>query len=138
MSITLTRRSVPAAPLEGERHTWPLEVVAESHEEGIPSEIFVYHLGAANMISEEDPYPGDRFECVASVHQLSTIPALDPEDPGESSQVPFYRTATLFFHCLSPDDAASLWEKVQADVNDLIVNFRAVDLLAEDASVDIG
>jgi hypothetical protein len=138
MSITLTRRSIsPEHFVAGEQHTWPIEIVAVSNDAAIPSEIFVYHVGAADVVTSQDPYPGDLFECVASVHQLNTIPVNDPETPGVDSQNPFYRTAKLFFHCLTLKDADKLWTNVQADVKDLIENFEAAQNLMDDEAVTV-
>lgn len=138
MSIELTRSSLNSEHfVAGDRHTWPIRIVATSNLEGLPSEIFVWHVGAADSVTDLDPYPGDLFECIASVHQLSSIPANDPETPGPDSQNPFYRTNVLFFHCLSLKDADELWANVQDDVLDLIENWQAAQNLVDDETVTI-
>lgn len=122
----------------GEQHTWPLKVTAVSAEDGLTSAIFVWHVNAADYVDDGlNPYIGDRCECVASVHQLSTLPENDPEDPEARYQGPFYRSDVGLWHCLSLAQADELKTKLQADVLDLLENFRAAQNLAADESIDI-
>lgn len=128
MSIQLTFSMVSAeAFVSGEQHTWPLRVTAVSSEEGLPNEIFVWHSNAADVIDDAiNPFKGDRCECVASVHQLSSITNTDtPDEPSGELRAPFYRADTALFHCLTLAQADALKAKIEADVRDLLENFRA-------------
>ena len=55
--ISLTRYAMPVVGVH--QHVWPLKVVAVSTIEGIPNEIFVYHIGTSGI--------PERFEAVSSV-----------------------------------------------------------------------
>lgn len=138
--ITLNFEEVPAEHYEfGEQHTWPLRVQAVSAEEGIPSEIFVWHRTASDVIDDAiNPFAGDRCECIASVHQLSTLQAHDPEAPTGEYQAPFYRSDVALFHCLSLYQAAELKLKIIADTQDLLENFRALAAVEAAGSVVVG
>jgi hypothetical protein len=122
MAVQLTRNSVILVEdTVHSRHVWPLQVTAVSQEEGLSSKMFVYH---AEM--QDDPYQGDVFECVASVQQMTELPEDEPGTGQDGNMIPYYRTDTLLFHCRSTEEAEDLWEKVQADVKDLLQNFMAL------------
>ena len=112
--IALTRYAMPVIALH--RHVWTLKVVAVSSIEGIPNEIFVYHIGTSNI--------PDRFEAVSSVANLSMYGTL-PQSVGTDSQIPFYRSDTATHDCLSESDMEDLWQRIQDDVAELIANFNA-------------
>jgi len=137
MSISLTRSEVPASGIiAGNRHSWPLQVVAVSTTEGLSSEIFVYHVGASDGVAVPgDPYPGDRCEAIASVHQMQELPVGTPPAPGVSSRVPFYRADTAFFYCHSLEEADRVWGIIQSDTQDLLENFLAAGNLEETEEV---
>lgn len=126
MSLTLTRSGITLEESVPGQHTWVLSVVAESEE--IPSEIFVYHWRGS------DPIVGDIFECVASVHQLDEI-TLEPQDFGDGTSIPYYRSDTLTFNCRSPQEMEDLWVQIQADALDLLNNFRARESLDNQETV---
>lgn len=138
--ITLNFEEVSAAHyVFGEQHTWPLRVVATSAEEGLPSEIFVWHHNASDVLDDQvNPFAGDRCECVASVHQLSTLQAQEPEAPTGEHQAPFYRANVALFHCQSLVQAAELKLKIIADVTDLVENFRALAAVVDAGEVVVG
>lgn len=138
--ITLNFEDVPAEHYEfGEQHTWPLRVVAVSAESGLPSEIFVWHRNAADVLDTElNPFHGARCECVASVHQLSTLQVHEPEALTGEYQAPFYRADVAIFHCLSLHQAAELKLKIISDVQDLLENFRALAAVEAGGSVVVG
>lgn len=122
MSIELTRNSVIAVEDEMlAQHVWPLQVTAVSSQEGLSSKIFVYHAEDG-----DDPYQGDVFECIASVQQMTEIPEDAPDFGEDGNNIPYFRTDSLLFHCRSPEEAEDLWEKVQADVKDLLQNYVAL------------
>jgi hypothetical protein len=129
--ITLQRYGILNPP--NPRHVWPLKVVAISTTPGLPSEIFVY---CANLGSDPQ-YPGDIFECVASVSQLYDI-GLAPVLVNSSAQTPYYRKNVLEFDCRSAEEAEDLWIKVKQDVTDLYNNFIAANNLRLDETVIIG
>jgi hypothetical protein len=128
MSITLTRAELKYERQPGQC-VWPLKVEALSDEQGLPSEIFVYHVLPANAQLEEI------FECVASLPQMSEIdtsPQL-----GGAVVVPYYRRADLRLDCRSPEEADEVWDLIQKDVRDLLWNFRWANGLALDETVVI-
>lgn len=114
------------------QHVWTLKVVATSNEPDLSAKIFVYH---ANM--DDDAYEGDIFECVASVQQMLDLPedAATTED-GEYV-VPYYRSDVMLIDLRHPDYADDLWEDIQADVTDLVNNWRAAQSLSSIETVTI-
>lgn len=138
MSIVLTKYAAPLdGVINGDKHTWPMRVTATSTTDGLPSEIFVYHVGAATMVAPNDPHPGDRCEAIASVHQLQELPAGAPPNPGEASVTPYYRSASAFFHCHSMTEYERLWGVIQDDARDLLENFMAMQALVAEETVSI-
>ncbi len=133
MSITLTRASVPDNPVSENQHTWPLKVTCVSTIDGIPSEIFVYHVPQAGTLN--GGVEGDIFEAVASVHQLNEI-GKQPALTG-NRQVPYYRSAQLLFQCRSQKEADDLWQAVLEDVEELKDNFNSALSLRVEATVVI-
>jgi hypothetical protein len=85
----------------------------------------------------DDPYQGDVFECVASIQQMSEIPEDAPGVGEGGNLVPYYRKDVLTFYCRNSEQADSLWEKVQADVRDLLRNHRAMQNLLTSETVTI-
>ena len=121
MAIELQRLGVFAVEDEvTSQHVWPLVVTAVSSEAGLASEIFVYHAEMG-----DDPYEGDVFECVSSIQQMTEIPTDAPAEGEDGNNIPYYRKNVLTFHCRSAEEAEDLWGKVQADVTDLLQNYRA-------------
>lgn len=112
--MKLTREGIPNFPGPNQ-HTWPLKVTAlAGQNEGLPSEIFVFHVDATN---------GDKFEAIASLHQiylLGTVP-----DMASNPAVPYYRAAVVELQMLSQSSADELWQKIQRDVQDLVTNYKA-------------
>jgi hypothetical protein len=130
-TLQLQQFTVPdGAPIQG-RHTWPLKVVATSTIPGLPSEIFVYQAGQG-----KDPHTGDKYKCVASVHQLSEL-GTTPVVIDNLVQKPFFRRCELLFHCHNAEEAATLWNKIQADAQDLVSNFNAFQLLTVENTVQL-
>ena len=133
MAIELIRDSITGVQVPNwVRHAWPLRVTADSNETGLSSKIFVYHAEMG-----DDPYQGDVFECVASIQQMSEIPEDAPGVGEGGNLVPYYRKDVLTFYCRNSEQADSLWEKVQADVRDLLRNHRAMQNLLTSETVTI-
>lgn len=134
--ITLSRESLQIFEQgSAAQHSWPLKVTATAEVGAtISAKIFVFHAGSVAAAS-----PQDRFECVASVHQMADLPETNPiYDPSDPSKcVPFYRLNSLTFHCLSPQEADELWLHIQEDVTDLIANHVALSGLRVTESVSI-
>jgi hypothetical protein len=107
---------------------WALSVQATGT--GMPGEIFVYHKG-----SENDPIPGDKFECIASVSQLEEIPKGTP-----TTTIPYYRVSQADFICRSASEADEIWETIKSEVQTLISNFQDTATLDQQESgvVDAG
>lgn len=121
VSIKLTRESVQP---EGEplvQHVWPIKITAEGT--GIDSEIFVYHAAAG-----DDPIEGDIFIAVASVPQMDELPKDNPALL-DGEIIPFYRKSVLEFAARNPEQAEYIWEEVQKDVDDLVVNTNTFERL---------
>lgn len=126
MSYTITRSSLPAVSVPQRQHTWPLQVVVTGSHGDYGPKVFVYHAAMG-----DDPYKGDRCECVASVSQMLET----PEDAATASDadgriIPFYRLASGLFLCHSAVEAEELWAKVQEDIADLVENLSSAGLLA--------
>jgi len=115
--------TINRSPLQGElnaphHYVWPLVVQVFSNEEGLPSEVFVYHeQGPDNDVDSI-------FSCVASLPQLSEI-GLDPvKDLETNTIVPFFRTDTLRFDCRTPEEADDLYRRVVEDLSELLRDHR--------------
>jgi hypothetical protein len=117
----------------GEKSAWPLTVQALGT--GMPSEIFVYQI-----VPPTNQLPGDRYQCVASVSQLSELPLLAGPDTNKAPakpkltakytklknfDIPFYRSASAEFICHTACEAQDLWNMIQCDVQRLVDNFNA-------------
>lgn len=134
MPLTITRQAVvefnsATETVTALQHTWPLKVTATVTPAGsFPAEIFVYH--AANLKGNTDQ---DEFVAVASVQQLDELPTSSPYSPDVISPnnmaIPFYRRNELLFHCRSASEAEELWNKIKADVDDLVTNYLATTAL---------
>jgi hypothetical protein len=130
MSALNIQRLSLAPGIVPNQHTWPLKVIATSTITGLPSEIFVYQAGKG-----DDPFSGDRFQCVASVHQVSelgTSPVVT-----DTKQKPFFRKDCLEFHCRTPEDADNLYNTIVAHAQDLVNNFFALAALTVENTVSL-
>ena len=115
--IKLIRHAVPDPKIPAaKRYAWPLVVTAEGTN--IPSEIFVYHIGASG-----EAVPGDKFECIASISQLYEIPIGHGVSLTTEHGIPYYRASTLELVCRSPEELESVWSQIQEEVHWLIRNF---------------
>lgn len=118
MSLTLTRETVTSTSLDNQ-HAWVLKITAVSTTAGLPSEIFVFQAA-----SNDDPYNGDSFQCVASVSQIEEL-TLTPVTAGDN-QIPFYRSATVELIFRHPTEVTYYWEEIQKDAKELFLNFNAM------------
>lgn len=109
---------------------WPLRVEAIGID--MPSEVFVYQ-----MVSSEDPVPGDVYSCMASVTQLQELPVGARLPTDGSYQIPFYRRSSMEVFCDHPDDVAKVWEYIQVRAAELVKALKQMDFLyaAEEAVV---
>lgn len=136
--ILLTRHALPSyvpPTLNARQQTWPLKIVAtaEAGNTTLSPKIFIYHARDREVASVDD-----LFEVVASVHQMEfpeDKPSLDVDDA--SRCIPYYRSDTLTFHCLSPEEAETLWAQIQDDVQALVANHLALLNLAAEEAVSI-
>ena len=108
--------------------SFPLEIKAEGTN--IPSAVFVYHW----MLPAHGPR-ADRFECVASLQQMSLLPAGEILTSTTEKQIPYYRMDTVLFDCATASEAQRVWENVQSDVNSLVRQWNARAELQEKESV---
>lgn len=118
--FTLQRYALSAEDaLDNIQNTWPLRIVAMTTDETpVAAEIFVMHADtAADLV-------GDAFSCVASVPQLTELPA-GAEVPG----VPFFRLHDITINARSADHAEEYWRKIQDAVQDLADNLQAASNL---------
>lgn len=124
-TIKLTRFATRSIELPDVlRQAWAITIQAQGFN--IDSEIFVYHIGAAN-----DGISGDRFECVASVNQLTEIPKFAGQTLTKNLSIPYYRSAVLEFVCRTPEEVDYIWDRVQKEVSYLVINYNAAqDLVA--------
>lgn len=120
-SITLERNETTSTYAGAAQHSWVLEVKATSNLPGLDSRIFVWQANAPGSA-----YSGDRWSVVASTQQMADLPADAPVEEGED-YVPFYRKDTMVLDCRSPELREELWEKIQTNVKDLLVNWLALE-----------
>lgn len=113
-SIRLQRAGAPSFR---DQHVWPIEVTAIG--QGMTSDIFVYAISKAS-----DPVPGDVFEAVASVVQLSEIPTKAPATVDQVNQIPYYRRSSAKFNCRSAEEEARVWDMIVSQVGQLVRNYN--------------
>ena len=118
--LTLARQALvdfTADDASASQHSWPLKVdVTQDIGGTLSPKVFVFHALLRDAASV-----GDRFEAIASIHQMADLPEDAPSyTPGNDYAIPFYRVSSLTFHCTSPQEADDLWAIIQADVTDLI------------------
>lgn len=113
-----------------QRQAWPVTIMAEG--DNMDEHIFVYHVGRA-----EDPIPGDRFECVASVNQMYEIPKNQGVSLTTQTGIPYYRSNILEYVARSADEAEEIWNKVVEEVSWLVKNWNASLKLKAVSSVEI-
>ena len=123
-TIQLTRYAPPApSPV------YPIKVVAVGIG-SVPSEIFVYHVGAAAD-------GNDLFYCVATAKQLAELPTVPTPAVG-GKRIPFYRSATAVFVCLTEDGANNAWTELQQDAQDLMASIDAMgNIISSFPSVEV-
>lgn len=100
------------------RQAWPVQILAEGVN--MDDHIFVYHVGSAN-----DPIPGDRFECVASVNQMYEIPKNQGVSLTTQTGIPYYRSNVLDYVARTAVEADEIWQKVQEEVQWLVKNWNS-------------
>jgi len=130
-TITLNRSVETASNACYAQHSWPLRVVATSNKDNLSSKIFVWQENAPNS-----GYAGDRFSVVASTQQMVDLPEDGPVDEGDE-HIPFYRKDELVLDCRSPELRQEIWDKIQADVLDLLGNWIALENTEEVETVVI-
>lgn len=118
-----------ALPL-AQRQAWPVTILAEGVN--MDEHIFVYHVGKA-----EDPIPGDRFECVASVNQMYEIPKNQGVSLTTQTGIPYYRSNVLEYVARTAEEAEEIWTKVQQEVEWLVKNWNSALRLKAISSVEI-
>jgi len=85
---------------------------------------------------DDDPYQGDSYSCVARTQQMTQLPENAPSTL-EGKVIPYYRKNTLKFNCSSEAEAESLWIDVQAAVEGLVANWKAIDFVVPAETVII-
>lgn len=126
--FTLQRYALsPDNALDSAQNTWPLRIVAMTTDPTpVAAKIFVMHADTS------DDLMGDAFSCVASLPQMTELPA-DAETPG----VPFFRTHDVTIHARSADHAVEFWSKIQDAVRDLADNIQAATALELQETITI-
>lgn len=113
--------------------SWPLKVTAYP-EDGVDADmakVFVYRKA-----EEDDPYGGDMFSNVASMHDMDSIAPDEPvvlEEPVDPrfAAVPFYRVDTVEMNFLTADAAERAWRIICHDVRSLVREYKAAENLRE-------
>lgn len=130
-NIKLTRMPSPDWALNPElRQAWPVKIQAEGVN--MDDHIFVYHIGKA-----DDPIPGDRFECVASLNQMNELPKNSGISVTTETGIPYYRSNVLQYVCRSQSEALRIWNVVVEEVQLLVANYDAAMILQEAAFAEI-
>lgn len=101
-----------------EHQAWPISILAEGIN--MDAHIFVYHVG-----KEDDPIPGDRFECVASVNQMFEIPKNQGMSLTTATGIPYYRSNVLEYVARTAAEAEEIYVKVVEEVQVLLKNWNA-------------
>lgn len=112
---------------------WVLKVTAYP-EEGVDTDtakVFVYH-----KVEEDDPYTGDLFSNVASLHDMDSIPADEPVVMEGSldthfAAIPFYRTDSVELNFMTADAAERAWRIICHDVRALVREYESAGKLRE-------
>lgn len=105
------------------RHNWPLVVHATSTGE-MPDAVFVFQ-----KFSGIDPANYDTFHNVASAHDIFEIPTAPTSMVQTELDTPFYRGNQVRLFLRNPEEVEELWEKLKADVRDLVRNLEAENRL---------
>lgn len=129
MSIMLTFEAV--AEEEIGKLSWPLRVSASSNEEGLDSNIFVFHAQ-----SMEGASAGDMCEAVASIVQMNELP-IDNPTTIDGAPIPFYRKSSAEFHFHTSDALNEAIEIIKEDTASLLRAFRTFNLIQEQQVVTI-
>ena len=103
---------------DAQRQAWPVQLLAEGIN--MDDHVFVYHVGSVN-----DPIPGDKFECVASVNQMFEIPKLQGTSLTTQTGIPYYRSNVLEYVARSAVEADEIHTKVAEEIQILIKNWNA-------------
>jgi len=132
-SIQLTKASSNVLSC-AEKSMWSLSVTAVGTN--IVSEVFVYQA-----VPVTEPVPGDRYQCVASVLELKSLPVVAGFDKLRKRdgiyQTPYYRTATVTFACYSADELDQTWQTIQDQVQRLVDNYNQWQSLQTQETVTI-
>ncbi len=100
------------------RSAWPVAILAQGT--AMDDAIFVYQVGKS-----DDPIPGDKFECVASVNQMFELPKTQGVSLTTETGIPFYRTNVLQFVARSASEAERIWVDVVQEVQLLVANYNS-------------
>jgi hypothetical protein len=128
-AIQLTRLAAPS--LGQEQHAWPMTV--QAYGTNISSDIFVYRLGKLG-----DPFTSSQFSCVASVSQLSEIPAQQSVTLDASLQIPWYRTNQVELVFRSEAELIACWNVLQQEVALLVDNYNNSFAMQTTEVINIG
>lgn len=129
MGITLTFEAIDDAEIG--KLSWPLRISALSTEEGLDSNIFVFHAQTIEGAS-----PGDMCESVASIVQMNELP-IDEPTVIDGDPIPFYRKSSAEFHFHTSDALDDAIEIIKEDVASLLRAFRTFNLIQEQQVVTI-
>lgn len=109
---------------------WMMTVECTATDEGADNNIFVYHA-----VASDDPVQGDKYDHVASLEQMFSLPVDAPttvegEYPTENYK-PYYRksTATLVFY--NAVEMEHFWKVVKIDTAHLVAEYKALAKLEE-------
>ena len=129
MGITLTFEAIDDNEIG--KLSWPLRVSASSDEEGLDSNIFVFHAQ-----STEGASTGDMCETVASIVQMNELP-IDAPAEIDGEPIPFYRKSSAEFHFHNSDALDEAIEIIKEDTASLLRSFRTFNLIQTQQVVTI-
>lgn len=112
--------SDPEVLPDAQRTVWPVSILASGLN--MDEHVFVYHIGR-----NDDPIPGDKFECVASVSQLMELPKIQGTTVTLVNNVPYYRSNIVTFYTRSAEEMERIWNEVVAEVELLVRNWNAAE-----------
>jgi hypothetical protein len=97
------------------------------------TELFVHH-----RMTDNDPYVGDLFECIASVNQYYEIPKNKPVIVDENTVIPYFRKNQFEVFARSLIELEEIWEYVVLDVGRLVADINSLKVLNATETREVG
>ena len=122
MSLKVTKSELKRAKSNSCNANWSVTFTAESTFTDMDSSIFVFQA-----TDDNDPIEGDRFNNVASLADMDSLPKDAPADiEGDLTEnyVPFYRKSTVTLDFNNVNEADRAWTIIQLDSRNLVREYH--------------